>query len=78
MAIVDGFEQRSARVFIPKEAKLIYWIRQLITSKGAEKVTGRESSKLIPQMEQQVAALGRAGSERTAKINDLGGVEENV
>lgn len=77
-AIVDGFEGRAERVFIPKEAKLIYWLRQFITSKIAEKVSSREASKLIPQMEDQVKALGRSGSERTSRINDLGGIEEKV
>ncbi len=77
-AIVDGFEQRAARVFVPKEAKLMYWLRNVINSKVGEKAMGREASKTVPKMEQEVAALGRAGSERTARINDLAGAEEKV
>jgi NAD(P)-dependent dehydrogenase (short-subunit alcohol dehydrogenase family) len=72
-AIVDGFEQRKARVFVPKAAVLTYWLRTLITSGAAERIAGADAGERIPQMEREFAALGRSASTRTAAINDLAG-----
>jgi NAD(P)-dependent dehydrogenase (short-subunit alcohol dehydrogenase family) len=72
-AIVDGFEQRRARVFVPRAAALTYWLRSLITSGAGERMTAAESAERVPQMERQIEALGRAGSARTTAINDLAG-----
>lgn len=73
VAIVDGFEQRRARVFVPRAAALIYWLRTLITSGLGERVLAAGSAERIPQIEREIAALGRSASVRTATINDLGG-----
>ncbi|MCB0876156.1 MAG: SDR family oxidoreductase [Solirubrobacterales bacterium] len=70
-AIVEGFEQRRARVFVPRTAVLTYWLRTLITSAAGERITGAESAVRVPQMEREIAALGRSGSERTSAINEL-------
>ena len=72
-AIVDGFEQRKARVFVPKAAVLTYWLRTLITSGAGERIAGADADERIPQMEREFAALGRSASTRTAAINDLAG-----
>jgi NAD(P)-dependent dehydrogenase (short-subunit alcohol dehydrogenase family) len=72
-AIVDGFEQRKARVFVPKAAVLTYWLRTLITSRAGERIAGADADERIPQMEREFAALGRSASTRTAAINDLAG-----
>lgn len=73
VAIVDGFERRRARVFVPRAAVLTYWLRTLITSGLAERVLLAGSAERIPQIEREIAALGRSASVRTATINDLGG-----
>ena len=72
-AIVDGFEQRKARVFVPRAAVLTYWLRTLITSRAGERIAGADADERIPQMEREFAALGRSASTRTAAINDLAG-----
>ena len=72
-AIVDGFEQRKARVFVPKAAVLTYWLRTLITSRAGERIADADADERIPQMEREFAALGRSASTRTAAINDLAG-----
>jgi len=77
-AIVDGFEQRRARVFIPRAAALTYWLRTLITSSIGERLTARDAATNVPQMERDVAALGRSSSARTAAINDLDGTVDEV
>ena len=61
-AIVDGFEKRKARVFVPKAAALTYWLRTLITSGAGERMAGADADERIPQMEREFAALGRSAS----------------
>jgi NAD(P)-dependent dehydrogenase (short-subunit alcohol dehydrogenase family) len=72
-AIVDGFEKRSARVYVPRGVSVLYWLRSIITSGAGEKVLSGEAAKMVPVMERDVAALGRASSARTTAINKLGG-----
>lgn len=71
VAIVDGFEKRSARVFVPRAASLSYWLRSFITSGFAEKATSAEAAEIVPRMEAEIAALGRPSSSRTSAINEL-------
>ncbi len=70
-AIVDGFEARKARVFVPKAAVLAYLLRTVITSSVGERVSAADAATTVPRMERDIEALGRSGSERTTKINDL-------
>jgi NAD(P)-dependent dehydrogenase (short-subunit alcohol dehydrogenase family) len=76
IAIVDGFERRKARVFVPRTAALTYWLRTLITSSAGERMAAADAAERIPRLEREVAALGRPASARTAAINDLGGKSE--
>jgi NAD(P)-dependent dehydrogenase (short-subunit alcohol dehydrogenase family) len=71
--IVDGFESRSARVFVPRGVSVLYWLRSLITSSAGERAMTRDAPTMVPAMERDVAALGRASSARTAEINSLTG-----
>lgn len=50
---------------------MIYRLRSLITSGPAERVLTKEAADLDPQMEREIAALGRPSSARTSQINDL-------
>jgi len=70
-AIVDGFEKRSARVYVPRAAAIIYWLRSLIMGTPGEKLASAEAATMVPRMERELAALGRTSSLRTAAINDL-------
>jgi NAD(P)-dependent dehydrogenase (short-subunit alcohol dehydrogenase family) len=70
-AIVDGAESRQDRVFVPRSTRLIFWLRNLIGSRLGEVVIGRETPEVVPQMEAEIAALGRHTSARTATINRL-------
>jgi NAD(P)-dependent dehydrogenase (short-subunit alcohol dehydrogenase family) len=69
-AIVDGFEKRSARVFVPKAASMAYWLRSLITSGVAERATSGEAAELVPRMEAEIKELGRSGSMRYIPSHD--------
>jgi len=70
-AIVDGFEQRKARVFVPKAAVLTYLLRTLITSSVGERLAAAETPTMVPRMEHEIDALGRSASERTVRIDHL-------
>ena len=70
-AIVDGFEKRSARVFIPRAIALIFWLRNILNSGIGERVSAAEAAEAVPRMEAEIAQLGRAGSRRTSEINEL-------
>jgi NAD(P)-dependent dehydrogenase (short-subunit alcohol dehydrogenase family) len=72
-AIVDGFERRSARVYVPRGVSVLYWLRSVITSGAGERAMAKDAAEMVPSMERDVAALGRAASERTASINAMNG-----
>ena len=74
-AIVDGFEARKARVFIPKAAVLTYLFRTLITSSAGERVSAADAATTVPRMEREIEALGRSSSVRTTEINDLEAID---
>ena len=58
-------------MFVPKAAVLAYLLRTVITSSVGERVSAADAATTVPQMERDIEALGRSGSERTTKINDL-------
>jgi NAD(P)-dependent dehydrogenase (short-subunit alcohol dehydrogenase family) len=70
-AIVDGAERRKDRIFIPKAARLIYWFRNVVSSRIGEMQMAREAAEIVPLMDAEVAALGRAMSARSAAINEI-------
>jgi NAD(P)-dependent dehydrogenase (short-subunit alcohol dehydrogenase family) len=72
-AIADGFERRSARVYVPRGVSVLYWLRSLITSGPGERAMTRDAAESVPAMERDVAALGRSASERTSAINSMKG-----
>jgi NAD(P)-dependent dehydrogenase (short-subunit alcohol dehydrogenase family) len=77
-AIVDGAIERKDRIFIPRSARLMYWMQNILTSRLGEALTAREAPELVPRMDAEVAALGRATSARTAAINELDAAPEEA
>ena len=75
-AILDGAEARKDRIFIPRSARLIFWMRNLLASRLGEAQIAREAPELIPRMDAEVEALGRSTSARTAGINELDATPE--
>lgn len=71
VAIVDGFEKRSARIFVPRAIALLYWLRSVLGSGLGERAMAADAAEMVPEMERELAALGRSSSERTVAINDL-------
>ena len=77
-AIVDGAEARKDRIFIPRSARLVFWARNLLNSRLGEARLARDASDLVPQMDAEVAALGRTMSARSAEINHVDAAPDPV
>jgi NAD(P)-dependent dehydrogenase (short-subunit alcohol dehydrogenase family) len=71
--IVDGAEARRDRIFIPKSARLLFWIRNLLNSRAGEAFLTRDATEIVPKMDGEVAALGRSVSARIAEIDHIDG-----
>lgn len=74
--IADGIEKRKARIFVPRSAALIYWMRSLLNTRPVERANEKIAAEAVPMMEREVAALGRSGSARTTAINSLHGRQD--
>ncbi len=66
-ALADGIERRARRIFVPRSAAIVQWLRPLLTSGPVERLTLRRSGTLIPDMEAEVEALGSSLSERVRR-----------
>lgn len=74
--IADGIEKRKARIFVPRSAALIYWMRSLLNTRPVERANEKLVAEAVPTMEREVAALGRPASTRTTAINRLQGRQD--
>lgn len=70
--IADGIEKRKARIFVPRSAALVYWLRSLLNTRPVERANEKLAAEAVPMMEREIVALGRPGSARTTQINRLG------
>ena len=59
-ALVAAIEGRRRKVFVPRSLGPLAAVRQLFTSPAAEAVMLRHARRMIPRLEREVAALGRA------------------
>ena len=75
-AIVNGAEKRKDRIFIPRSARLVFWLRNVLNSGIGEQVLNRDAEEIVPLMDAEVAALGRSMSARTATINEAEAVPD--
>jgi len=67
-AMVRGIEKRARRVYVPRSIALVNAIRPLLVSPLADALMGRRARTLVPQMEDEIARLGRPYGEHTAPI----------
>lgn len=68
-AFADAVERRARRVYVPRSIMLMHWLRNLPSSQLMERLMQPLTRKLVPQMEREVAQLGRFFSERNQKLN---------
>jgi NAD(P)-dependent dehydrogenase (short-subunit alcohol dehydrogenase family) len=58
-ALVDAVERRRRKVYVPRTLAAAAAVRQLLASSLADFLMGRQTRKTLPQVEQEVRALGR-------------------
>ena len=69
-AFVDGIARRARKVFVPGSLAPLAAIRQLFASPLAEVLTRRQSRRLLPALEREVRALGRAFGEHSVGLGE--------
>ncbi len=65
-ALIDGIERHRQRIFIPRSLAAVQALRTVFTGPVAGAVLRRKAARLVPQLEAEVRALGRAFGERSA------------
>jgi NAD(P)-dependent dehydrogenase (short-subunit alcohol dehydrogenase family) len=61
-AFVKGIEGRAARVYCPRWVGLFRWVKPVLSTRVGEVPVRRNAAGLVPQMDAEVAALGRSVS----------------
>ncbi|NYH79965.1 hypothetical protein FHR84_003314 [Actinopolyspora biskrensis] len=67
-AITAGIERRARRIYVPRSVMLMHWLRNLPASRLVERLMKPTVRRLMPQMESEVAGLGRGFSTRNQKL----------
>lgn len=67
-AIVDGVERRRRRMYVPRGLSLLFAVRHAFQSILAEWYFRRDAAEMMPKLEAEVAALGRAFGEHSAGV----------
>jgi NAD(P)-dependent dehydrogenase (short-subunit alcohol dehydrogenase family) len=70
-AFVSGLERRKRRVYVPRWVGLIAWLRPIITSDLGDRATLRHAPEILPQLDAEVAALGRSTSARNVTLESV-------
>jgi NAD(P)-dependent dehydrogenase (short-subunit alcohol dehydrogenase family) len=65
-AMVRGIERRRRRVYVPRTIGGVQAMRSMFTSAPVEAVLRRYAASAVPQMEAEVAALGRSFGQNSA------------
>ncbi|ASW90290.1 SDR family oxidoreductase [Mycobacterium marseillense] len=68
-AFVKGIERRRPRVYRPGWVALLRWVKPVLSTRVGEAPLHKSTAELLPQLDAQVAALGRSTS---AYNQDLG------
>jgi NAD(P)-dependent dehydrogenase (short-subunit alcohol dehydrogenase family) len=63
VAFVKGIEGRAARVYSPRWVALFRWLKPVLSTRVGEAPVRRSCAGLVPQMDAEVAALGRSLSD---------------
>ncbi|MGE2688798.1 SDR family oxidoreductase [Mycolicibacterium pulveris] len=65
---VEGIEARKRQINCPRWVGLMRWLKPLLASKPGDRITAKSVPELLPQMDAEVAALGRSLSARTEAL----------
>ncbi|HEY7630081.1 MAG TPA: SDR family oxidoreductase [Thermoleophilaceae bacterium] len=63
-AFVQGIEQRKAHVYVPRWVGVLRWLKPVLTSPFGERLAAQDVPTVLPQMDEEVARLGRSTSAR--------------
>lgn len=66
-ALADAVERRKPRVYVPRSLALVSFLRQLFTTRLAGWLLRREVGRLLPDLEREVAELGRCFGENSVE-----------
>jgi NAD(P)-dependent dehydrogenase (short-subunit alcohol dehydrogenase family) len=67
-AFIKGIEGRKRQVNCPGWVGVMRWLKPLMSTRLGEATTLKSVPELIPQMDAEVAALGRSMSARTEEL----------
>jgi NAD(P)-dependent dehydrogenase (short-subunit alcohol dehydrogenase family) len=67
-AFVAGIAKRKRRISVPGWVNAVRWLKPALTTKLGERESARQAAEVVPLMDQEVAALGRSTSARTAAL----------
>ncbi|MDV3128185.1 SDR family oxidoreductase [Mycobacterium sp. 21AC1] len=67
-AFVKGIEGRKSRIYCPEWVGLFRWIRPVVATPLGERDIRRFTPELLPELDAEVAALGRSTSARTEAL----------
>jgi short-subunit dehydrogenase len=60
LELVEGIERRRRRILIPRSLRAVAALRQLAAGRLAGRLLGRSVDRMVPDLEQEVRALGRS------------------
>jgi NAD(P)-dependent dehydrogenase (short-subunit alcohol dehydrogenase family) len=67
-AFVKGIEGRADRVYCPRWVGLLRWLKPVLSTRVGELPIRKSTPELVPQMDAEVAALGRSTSAYTEEL----------
>jgi NAD(P)-dependent dehydrogenase (short-subunit alcohol dehydrogenase family) len=67
-AFADGIAKRRTRISVPRWVNAVRWLKPALTTRLGERETTRRAPEIVPLMDQEVLALGRSQSARTAAL----------
>lgn len=70
-AFTRGLEKRRRRVYVPRAIGGVQLLRTVVNSRISDALVGRRSRVLVPRLEREVAALGRAFGRHSAESAEL-------
>jgi NAD(P)-dependent dehydrogenase (short-subunit alcohol dehydrogenase family) len=67
-AFAAGIAKRRTRIDVPRWVNVVRWLKPALTTKLGERETSRRAPEIVPLMDQEVLAMGRSQSARTAAL----------
>jgi NAD(P)-dependent dehydrogenase (short-subunit alcohol dehydrogenase family) len=70
-AFVKGIEGRRSRIYCPRWVSLFRWVKPVLSTAVGEMPVHKSTAELLPQLDAQVAALGRSTSAYNQDLKKL-------